>query len=198
MNINKTSLIMKKITSLMAVIAMAVMSFTLVSCDDDDYIADTLWGVWEGDMQVRVEDYYGNVYYAYETEIAFDRDPYEYASGSGYWIDYYRNAPWGYYASHITWTVTNNRINIYSIEDDTYYYIYDYNLSDYYFSGWLESEWGDYIQFRMTKTSAPNWNDFEWGWDYWYDNYYPGYYNYGTRSDNGEKPKLVRKIGRKE
>ena len=39
---------MKKITSLMAVIAMAVMSFTLVSCDDDDYIADTLWGVWEG------------------------------------------------------------------------------------------------------------------------------------------------------
>ena len=187
---------MKKFKSLMAVVALCALSLTFVGCNDDDYIADTLWGVWEGDMQVSVEDYYGNVYYAYETELAFDRDPYEYASGTGYWIDYYHGAPWGYYASHIRWTVTNDRINIYSVEDDTYYYIYDYSLSGNYFTGILESEWGDYIRFRLVKTVAPDWNDFGWGWDYWYDGYYPYSMDYGTRSDGGTQPKMTRKIGR--
>lgn len=47
--------IMKKFTSILAMIMMAAMSLTFVSCDDDEYIADTLWGVWEGDMYVTSE-----------------------------------------------------------------------------------------------------------------------------------------------
>lgn len=46
---------MKKFTSILATIMLAVMSLTFVSCDDDSYIADSLWGVWEGDMYVTSE-----------------------------------------------------------------------------------------------------------------------------------------------
>lgn len=194
-SLTKNISIMKKFTSILAIMVMAAMSFTLVSCDDDDYIADTLWGVWEGDMQVRM-DYHGHTYYAYETELAFDRNPYEYASGTGYWIDYYSGAPWDYYASHIEWNVYNNVIEIYSIEDDTYYRIYDYTLSDNYFTGWLESEWGDDIQFRLRKTYAPDWNDFDYGW-YYDDGYYdPWYAPAQTRQGDAKAEKPVRKIGR--
>ena len=38
---------MKKFTSLSVIIVMMAAAFTLVSCNEDDYIADTLWGVWE-------------------------------------------------------------------------------------------------------------------------------------------------------
>lgn len=77
---------MKKITSLLAVMAMAVLSLTMTSCDEDVYVADTLEGVWRGNMHV-VSEWNGQVYTAYETEIAFDSNPYEYSSGTGYWID---------------------------------------------------------------------------------------------------------------
>ena len=46
---------MKKFTSLTAIFMMAMMAFTFTSCTDDDDIADTLWGVWEGDMHVWSE-----------------------------------------------------------------------------------------------------------------------------------------------
>lgn len=90
---------------------MMAMTFTFVSCDDDEYIADTLWGVWQGDMHVWNE-WNGNYYESHDTEIAFDRNPYEYSSGSGYWVDFYSRAPWDYFASNITWTVDNGRITI--------------------------------------------------------------------------------------
>lgn len=115
--------IMKKFTSILAMIMMAAMSLTFVSCDDDEYIADTLWGVWEGDMYVTSE-WNGHTYYSSYSILAFDKDPYEYASGTGYWIDYYSDAPWDYFASHIEWRVNNRNIEIYSREDDTYFTIY--------------------------------------------------------------------------
>ena len=187
---------MKKFTSLSVIIMMMAAAFTLASCNEDDYIADTLWGVWEGDMQVSV-DYHGYTYYAYETELAFDRNPYEYASGTGYWVDYYSGAPWDYYASHITWTVDGGGIHIYSYEDDTYFHIYDYTLSDYYFTGWLESEYGDDIGFRLSKTYSPNWNDFDYGWDVWLDYGSPWYSASGTRSGDAVQDKPVRHIGKR-
>lgn len=73
---------MKKFTSILATIMLAVMSLTFVSCDDDSYIADSLWGVWEGDMYVTSQ-WNGNTYYSSYSVLAFDKDPYEYASGSG-------------------------------------------------------------------------------------------------------------------
>ena len=82
---------MKKFTSIFATIMMAVMSLTFVSCDEDEYIADTLWGVWEGDMYVTSQ-WNGQTYYSSYSVLAFDKNPNQYASGTGYWVDYYSNA----------------------------------------------------------------------------------------------------------
>lgn len=186
---------MKKFTFLSAMIMMMAMAFTFVSCDDDEYIADTLWGVWEGDMHVW-NDFDGQVYEAHRSVIQFDRDPDSYATGTGYWVDYYSNAPWDYFASHITWSVSNGRIRIYSYEDDTNFYIYDYSLSDNYFTGTIESEWGDPMDFRLRKTASPNWDDFDWGWDSWYG--YSALQNSAskTRSGDAVQEKPVRHIGK--
>lgn len=186
---------MKKFKSLMAVVALCALSLTFVGCNDDDYIADTLWGVWEGDMQVWSE-WNGHYYESHDTEIAFDRSPYEYSSGSGYWVDFYSNAPWDYYASNISWTVENGMIKIYSYEEGVYYYIYDYSLSDSYFYGTIESDWGDPMDFRLRKVSSPRWDGYDWGWGNWYGYSSPWYSASGTRSDDAVQNKPVRHIGK--
>lgn len=172
---------MKKITTLLAFMMMFSVSFTFVSCDDDDDIADTLWGTWEGDLYAT-GIYDGYTYRAAYSTLSFDKSFYDYASGSGYWIDYYSNAPWDYYASHITWSVNNGVITIYSIEDDTYYDIYSYSLSGNYFSGTLEDEFGTRMDFRLTKTSSPYWDDYDWGW---------GHYGRGPRYSNKKAKETV-------
>ncbi len=173
---------MKKFTSLLLMSLLALTTMTFVSCDDDDEIADTLWGVWEGDMYVS--SYWdGQSYYSSYSEIAFDRNPNSYASGTGYWVDYYSNAPWDYYASHIRWSVDRGVITIYSVEDGETYSIYDYSLSQNYFSGTLDNGYDNPMSFRLTKTASPDWNDFNYGWGYWDDGYYaPGYAPSGSRS----------------
>lgn len=53
------------------------------------------------------------------------------------------------------------------------------------------------MQFRLRKTSSPNWGDFEWGWDSWYGYSYPDY-SPSTRADgsnNTDRP--VRKFMKK-
>ncbi len=181
---------MKRFTSITAILMMTMIAFTFTSCTEDDDIADTLWGVWEGDMHVWSE-WNGEYYEAHDSQIQFDRDPYDYASGTGYWVDYYSGAPWDYFASHIEWVVDGGVIRIYSIEDDTYYRISNYSLSNNYFTGTIESEYGDPMDFRLRKTMSPNWGDFEWGWDPWYDYGYndPWYSKGTTRSSESDKPK---------
>ena len=64
----------------------ALMSMTIVSCDDDDDIAYTLEGTWEGDMYIQ-SSYNGHTYDATYSEICFLKDPYKWSSGDGYWVD---------------------------------------------------------------------------------------------------------------
>lgn len=188
---------MKKLASLTAMIMIALMSFTFVGCDEDDEIADILWGTWEGNMYVEV-DYHGTVYKAARSVIQFDKDYYDYTSGTGYWIDYYSRAPWDYYASHIEWRVVNGRIQIYSLEDDTYFEIYDYSLSGNHFRGIIDSEWGDPMEFDLRKTASPYWDDFEWGY-----HYYSGYRSKNKAAelnvpfDSNADVKPVRRIGKR-
>ncbi len=182
---------MKKISTFLTMAFMALMSATMVSCDEDDAIAYTLEGTWEGDMQVSCV-YDNMVYDALYSEINFARDPYRYSSGRGYWIDYYRHGPWGrdYVANHIEWQVTNGAIQVYFVEEDAYIAIHDYSLSDNYFTGIIYD--GDQrVNFRLRHTSSPNWNDFDYGWGYYYAK--PG--SADTRA--GEKiDKPVRMFGR--
>ena len=157
--------VMKKFKSIFITVMLAAVPFTFVGCDEDYEIADTLWGVWEGNMYIYSQ-WNGHTYQSTYSVIQFDRAPNHYDSGTGYWVDYYSGAPWDYFASHIQWVVSNGRIQIYSYEDDSYYYIYDYSLSENHFSGIIESQYGDPMEFYLSKTAAPDWNDYEWGWDY--------------------------------
>lgn len=156
---------MKKFTSFLTMAMIALLSLSFTSCDEDADIAYTLNGSWRGDMYVQ----YDNNQSIY-SEITFNSG---YDSGTGYWIDYYDRGYWGgrdYVANHIRWQVRNGNIDIYFMEEDTYVTIYDYSLTDYYFSGYIEAENGNRARFRLTKTSGyHDWDDYYWGWDdgYW-------------------------------
>lgn len=166
---------MKKFTSYIAMMMIALTSLTFTSCNDDEDIANTLWGVWEGEMYVTT--YWGDYSYdASYSEIAFDKDPYQYASGTGYWIDYYSNAPWDYHANHIRWTISNGVIRIRYVEDGGYVDIYDYRLDYNYFTGSIQNDYGEVLNFRLRKVASPDywdWDDYEWGWSGWRSNYMP-------------------------
>jgi hypothetical protein len=169
---------MKKNFTLMTLIMMA-MAMTFVSCmDDDEYEAYHLEGAWEGDMGVMI-----NGYVADYSTIYFDRDPYRYASGRGYQVDYFNDrTPWRHYnnsyyiANHVEWKVYNGIISLYYVEDDVYAEIREYSLSDNYFRGYIDFEDGSSSRFSLRKAYSPNdWdNYYEWGWDYGYAKKYDG------------------------
>jgi len=157
---------MKKFNTFFTVLMTAMLSFSLVGCDEDEEIAYTLEGTWQGDMYVSYA-YDGYIYDAAYSEICFLRDPYTYSSGQGYWVDYYSNAPWDYVANHIEWNVRNGIIQVYFVEDRSYVEIADYRLSDNYFTGTIY-DGGSYVDFRLRHVSSPNWNDYDYGYDYWW------------------------------
>lgn len=162
---------MKRIYSIIAVMMMAMAAVTLAGCDDDNDIAYTLDGVWEGYMY-KQSIYNGRYYTSNGTTLQFDQDPYRYARGTGRWIDYYSDAPWDYFASYIQWKVSNGTIIIYSEKEDQYYYISDYRLYDNYFEGYISDEGGNEKHFRLTKTASRNWSDYNWNGYDWDDYYY--------------------------
>ena len=162
---------MKKLKTLLMMALVAMTALT--SCDDDE-IARTLEGTWEG--YVEVSNYWNGGYYdAYDTKIHFNRNPYTYSSGTGYWVDYYQNHPWGgydYVANHIEWTVDFGTIHIYFVEDDYSIEIWNYNLNDGYFEGEIR-DGSDRVNFRLRKVASPNWNTgWHWGTSggYYYSN----------------------------
>ncbi len=161
---------MKKISTLLTVALVALLTMSLTSCDEDLGIAYTLEGTWRGNMYVS-SAYNGRTYDATYTELCFTQDPYRYSSGTGYWIDYYSgNAPWRYVANHTEWSVRNGVIRIHLIEENSYVEIADYRLSDRYFDGTIY--YGNtQVDFEMNHVSSPNWNDYHYGYDYWYGSY---------------------------
>ena len=165
---------MKKLNTYITMMIMALMTLSMTSCDEDVLIADTLWGEWEGQMYVT-SYYNGHRYDASYSNLAFDRDPCHYTSGSGYWVDYYSNAPWDYHANHIRWNVSNGVIRIHFIEDGGFVDIYDYSLGGSYFSGVIYNDRNDALHFRLRKTVdySHDYDNYYWGWDddwcdYWY------------------------------
>lgn len=172
---------MKKNFTLLALIMMA-LSMTFVSCtDDDEYEAYTLEGAWEGDMSVEID--YGDYYYVADySTIYFDKNPYQYASGEGYQVDYFgSSSPWRhgntyYLANHISWQVTMGVIHLYYEEERSEAWIRDYSLSSGHFTGYIDYGNGKIRPFDLRKIGPRyDWRDnYEWGWydDYYYDDYY--------------------------
>lgn len=172
---------MKKLYTMMLI---ATMAFTFTACEDQ-LIADNLEGTWSGDMHVS-SYYHNHDYYATHTEITFSNDPYRYAKGTGYWVDYYSGAPWDYVANHINWNVDNGRIYVYFVEEGSSVVIADYHLSNSRFTGYI-ADGGNDVYFNLTHISSPNWNSYRyWGYDAWYDDYYYNDYYYArqTRSND--------------
>ena len=162
---------MKKINTILAMLVMAMATFSLTACDEDDDIAYTLAGVWEGDMYMQ-SSYNGHVYRASKSILQFDQDPYRYAQGTGRWVDYYSNAPWDYYSSYIDWRVVNGEIQLYSRKEGVTYYISNYSLNGRYFSGYLDDGYNNPVYFKLVKTVSYDWDDFDWDG---YGDYYYGY-----------------------
>ena len=170
---------------MMAMMATTAIGFT--SCDDEE-IAYTLEGTWKGNMYIS--SYYdGRTYNSTYSEITFLKDPYAYSSGTGYWADYYSNAPWDYVANHIEWEVNWGDIEIYFVEEGTSLLIRDYHLDDTRFWGTLDDN-GTRVDFELYHTSSPNYN--RWGYDDWYSSYYR------TRGDGTTPEKPIRFVRPKE
>lgn len=164
---------MKTFTKIWVLMAMAMLTFSFTSCDEDDEIAYTLEGTWKGNMWVSVE-WDGRYYDASYTEVCFSKDPYRYSSGTGYWVDYYNDNYWGgynYVASHIEWSVNNGIITVHFIEDYETVDISRYSLNDNHFSGEICWRDGTWQKFSLTHISSPNWGYDRWGYRY-YDYYY--------------------------
>ena len=155
---------MKKQFFLLMVAMMGLISVSFTSCDDEE-IAKTLEGTWKGDMYVTSE-WEGKYYEAIYTEITFLKDPYAFSSGTGYWVDYYSDAPWDYVANHIDWRVDLGDIHVKFIEEGTSIQISDYRLDDNRFSGYIYDH-GNKVAFYLYNVSRPNYTGYHWGYDNW-------------------------------
>lgn len=154
---------MKKLTTLLTMTLIALMSLTLTSCDKDADIADTLNGTWKGDMYVEK----GN-YDAVYSVIRFDKTDGWY-SGTGYWIDYYQGYYWGghnYIANRIDWTVRDGNIYITLRDERTHVVIYDYSLNDRRFSGYIDAQNQNHAYFELSRDSyGYDWDKYYWGYN---------------------------------
>ncbi len=165
----------KNLKSIMMAVA-ALLSITMTSCQEDELIAMTLDGNWKGNMYVSYQiNGRGDYYEASYSEVCFLRNPSKFASGDGYWIDYYndyRRYGWerNYIANHINWEVINGNIRIHFREDNSYVTIYEYSLTDNHFSGYIEMRNGARQRFSLVHTSSPNWSSYYWGSDRFYFN----------------------------
>ena len=163
----------------------------------DEQTITSLEGTWEGDMYVSYYfDYCDDYYDASYSQICFLRDPYRYASGDGYWIDYYDNYGLirNYIANHIQWEVVNGNIRVYFVEDDAEVVIYNYSLNDSYFTGYIDLYNGGRQKFNLRHVSSPNWGSYYWGYDsYYYYNYYSNENKVGMdkiKTKNSETSKI--------
>ena len=156
----------------MLLLATTPLLFT--ACDsDDEEIAYTLNSdgrdFWHGNLYIQY-NYGGVSYISSYSEVEFIKDNYDWASGYGYWVDYYSDAPWDYQAFHIDWKVRDEKIYIYFREDGTSIQIRDYHLSDRYFEGYIYLRDKE-VHFKLERR---RWYDY----DYWERNWYSYDYNH--------------------
>ncbi|MBR4269328.1 MAG: hypothetical protein IKQ47_06040 [Prevotella sp.] len=112
---------MKKILTFLF---LAVTAMTFVSCNDDE-IAATLDGVWEGEVSV------GRWNSCQYVDIQFSRD--QYSAGYGMEYDYQGNSG-AYVECPFTFKVTNGTIFM-EYDDGSRVAIRNYSLTDTHFSG---------------------------------------------------------------
>lgn len=159
----------KRILLAMTLVVATLGSLTLQSCYEDDDIGRSLEGTWRGYMGVY--SLYGNSRYTSEYSVVqFSANPFRATSGTGYWIDYYGDTPWGrnYIANHFRWNVVSSVIYIHLIEEGTELMISQYRLTEDYFEGIIRE--GNYgfddpgIRFSLVHVNSPNWDSFDYSY----------------------------------
>lgn len=163
---------MKRITSLLTMALVAMLSFTFVSCEmDDDDIAYNLEGIWEGEIRGHYYDRYGHGTTYNYARIEFYQDPYRYASGEGREIDFSDHS---YYTEvvHFHYTVKNGTIYIsYDDREGTEVAISRYHLYSDEFTGefcdFFSGEHMANFYFRRVNSWRTNWNSYYDRYDWW-------------------------------
>lgn len=146
---------MKKLYSFITFGIIVLFSLSLTSCNDDN-IAATLDGVWEGEVTQNYSWRWNNYSVYQYVEIEFITDPYRYAQGYGYEYDYYAN---GYEKVRFTFEVRNEVIYI-KYADGVRVRISNYRLSDNRFSGqFRDYDTGGYLgDFNFVKVGGYRYN----------------------------------------
>ena len=149
---------MRRFHTLMTMVAIAMLSFSVMSCEtDDDDIAYSLQGTWRGTITSGYDRYGGSSYYT-QAQIEFYQDPYSYARGSGREVDY---DSWGVTDIVDFYYEVRNRVIYMDYSDGSHIAIYNWNLYDYgdTFVGEFHDYYsGEYLaSFRFYR---------EYSWDY--------------------------------
>lgn len=162
---------MKKFTSTITMILLAMLAFTFTSCEDEE-IAQTLAGKWQGTISKYYYDRWGLSGDHYRTVIEFVGDPWHWTKGTGYEVDYDMNDQYGsYWYSEFEWRVDNKVITLrYADTDYEPVYISDYYLTNNRFEGYMDDGTNSEIKFSLYMIK-------DFNWDY-YNNYsyYDGFY----------------------
>ncbi len=153
---------MKKLTSFLTVALMTIVCLSFTSCDKDADRAYTLDGVWKGNMYI----WYGDYESTYSI-IEFDQESITANYGTGRWIDYYDTNYWSGHnytpSRRFEWSVRNGNIYISFYDGSSNITIYNYTLSDNYFSGTMDAANGNRVTFSLSKYgNAYNWNDYSY------------------------------------
>lgn len=138
----------------MSYLVMALSVFTLSSCEDDE-IAQTLDGIWEGEV---AKEYFSHRWGVqteyYVVGMEFYADPYRYAQGRGIEYDYLYNG--NHTHCFFDYEVRNGIIYI-DYEDDTHVAIRDYHLSNNHFKGVFIDYYSGYEIATFDFVKVTNW-----------------------------------------
>lgn len=125
-----------------------------------DQTSSVIDGCWRGTV-----DYYnkwdGHTYS--NSEIEFVPSTSDSNSGTGYWVDYYDGFNSGYYVYNtMTWTATNDCLNITLNQEKSSFTIQNYSFSDTSFSGTIYYN-NNPITFQLQNITSPylgTWNKY--------------------------------------
>ena len=122
----------------------------------------SLEGTWRGQLFISM-NYNGRVYDSTYSEITFDKNPFEFTSGQGNWVDYYSNNPCDYMANTFHWSVSNGVIKISFTDESAYFEIRDYELRNDHFYGTLFYN-GYTVDFDLVRIIRPEkqWPNNQW------------------------------------
>lgn len=163
---------MKKFTSTITMILLAMMALTFTSCEDEEIAYDLAGAngkVWRGVISQYYYDRWGQTGNHFRTTIEFYCDANHWTSGWGREVDEDLNDPRNnYWFSEFDWRVRNGVIELRYA--DTGYepvYIREYTLNPTYFTGYMDDGTNREIRFRLDciQVNDNYWNDY---YDYYY------------------------------